>query len=274
MGLRDLLDLVLPLECASCRRPGTRWCARCARALAGLALAGTAHPGAVEVHPDPVPPGLPPVHAWGAYSEPLSTAIRAWKDAGRRDLAVLLAARLAVAVGASLTAAELYRGWPRGPVLVVPAPSSRASARLRGDVPLQGVARLVAADRGACRNGPLRVVPALVHTRGVEDQSGLDTRGRRANVSGSMTVKSLWHSVVRGRRCVLVDDVMTTGSTLAEASRALRVAGAADVVGATVAATQRRPVGHRRGADRASTGGRCDVSVGSPDAFPRPSRPQ
>ncbi|EWT00837.1 hypothetical protein N865_13470 [Intrasporangium oryzae NRRL B-24470] len=197
-----------------------------------------------------MPTGLPPVHAWGAYSVPLSTAIRVWKDGGRRDLDVLLAGRLAVSIAASLSAAERLRGWSSGPVLVVPAPSSRASQRLRGDIPLEGVARLVAAGGAPHRSRPLRVVPALVHTRRVDDQSGLGMLGRRANVDGAMTVKSLCHNVVRGRRCILVDDVMTTGSTMAEASRALREAGAADVLGATVAATRRRPVDHRTGGER------------------------
>jgi predicted amidophosphoribosyltransferase len=81
--------------------------------------------------------------------------------------------------------------------------------------------------------------PALVHMRKVRDQSGLDTGQRRANLNGAMGVKPLWQNVVRGRRCIVVDDVVTTGATMTEAARALRRAGAAGVVGATIAATQR-----------------------------------
>jgi predicted amidophosphoribosyltransferase len=167
--------------------------------------------------------------------------VSAWKDAGRRDLVNVLAPTLA----AALLGASDAAGWVDGPVLVVPAPSSRRSLRARGDAPLVG---LCAAAVGSVRDTPgagsgpsIELSPALVHVRTVRDQSGLDTRQRRANLNGAMAVKPLWRNVVRGQRCIVVDDVVTTGATMAEAARALREAGAADVVGAAIAATQRSP---------------------------------
>ena len=244
--VRALLDLVLPLECAGCRRPGRRWCARCDRALGALAFedwpradAGRDRGGGHRVFPRPPPRGLPSVHAWGVYADPLRTAITEWKDGGRRDVDVVLAPLLRAAIEAAIGGS----GWPHGPVVIVPAPSSRRSARLRGDVPLvQLCARALDSLHDGSRagvSGDVRIAPALAHTRAVADQSALGTRGRRLNLHRAIEVKRLWRNVIRDRRCIVVDDVVTTGATLAEAARALRAAGARDVVAATMAATQR-----------------------------------
>jgi predicted amidophosphoribosyltransferase len=186
---------------------------------------------------------MPPVHAWGVYGEPLRSAITAWKDGDRRDLGGLLAPLLTLAVERAVRAAAARRNWPEGPVLVVPAPSAKAAVRRRGDAPVTSLARVLADRCPECPSWPLRAAPALSHTRRVEDQAGLDTARRRGNLSRSMAVEPLWRKAIGGRRCVVVDDVVTTGSTLAEASRALGEAGAKDVVAATIAVTRR----HGRG---------------------------
>lgn len=189
--------------------------------------------------PDPAPPGLPGCHAWGRYTGPLRVGIRAWKDGGRRDLDQALARLLMAAMGAALG----EPGWPSGPVLVVPAPSSARAERLRGDRPLERVALLALEGLGgAHRDGALPVgpLPALYHRRAVADQAVLGAAGRFANLHAAMAVTHRSAGLVRGRRCLLVDDVLTTGSTLAEAARALRDAGAVGVRAAVIAATPRR----------------------------------
>lgn len=65
-------------------------------------------------------------------------------------------------------------------------------------------------------------------------QSGLDDHGqRRANVLGVYEAVNV--EEIRGRRFLLVDDILTTGATLSEAARVLKAAGAADVVCLTLA---------------------------------------
>jgi predicted amidophosphoribosyltransferase len=223
-----LADLVLATECAACHRPGTRWCARCDLALNRLELG----PEPVAVRPRPLPPRMPPTHAAVAYADPVRAAVSAWKDADRRDLVTVLGPVLERSVEAAVLAA----GWSEGPVVVVPAPSSAGAERRRGDAPLLDLAAWVAHRPGHSR---VRVVPALHQVRRVADQSGLGISERRRNLAGAMAVKPMWHNVIRDRNVVVVDDVVTTGATLAEAGRALRRAGALHVVGAAIAAAQR-----------------------------------
>ncbi|HET8987305.1 MAG TPA: phosphoribosyltransferase family protein [Humibacillus sp.] len=223
-----LADLVLATECAACHRPGSRWCARCDLALQRLELA--AQP--VPVRPRPLPPLMPPTHAALAYADPVRAAVSAWKDADRRDLVAVLGPVLERSVGAAVVAA----GWGDAPVVVVPAPSSAGAARRRGDAPLLDLAEWVARQP---RHARMRVVPALRQVRRVADQSGLTITERRRNLAGAMAVKPMWLNVIRDRNVVVVDDVVTTGATVAEAARALRRAGAVRVVGAAVAAAQR-----------------------------------
>jgi predicted amidophosphoribosyltransferase len=195
-------------------------------------------PDQSQVAPDPAPPGLPACFAWGSYGGPLRAAIRAWKDGGRRDLEPGLARLLADAVA---TALRSEPPWRSGAVLVVPVPSSRRAQRLRGDRPLDRIA-LDALDGN--HHGPARLVGPLQplrHRRRVADQAGLGASSRRANLTSAIEVRPGWEAVVRGRSCLVLDDVITTGSTLAEVARSLRQAGAVDVRAAVIASTPRRP---------------------------------
>ena len=56
---------------------------------------------------------------------------------------------------------------------------------------------------------------------------------RRANISGAYTVTD--PELIEGKRILLIDDIITSGSTLGECARMLREAGAAEVLCATVA---------------------------------------
>ena len=223
--LTALLDLVWPRSCAGCGRPGVSWCADCAQLLSGPAL---------RTRPVPGPPALPPVWTAARYDGPVRQAIVAWKDDGRHALSSALAVPLVAALRAAVRA-----GADGRPVWVVPMPSRRTARRDRGADPVRLLAaRAVAVLR---REGwPLLVVPALRHRRAVADQSGLDAAGRAANLAGALAVRPAVRPAAVGAACVLVDDIVTTGATLAEAASALRRAGAHPFGAAVVAATQRR----------------------------------
>ncbi len=73
----------------------------------------------------------------------------------------------------------------------------------------------------------------LQRIRWTEPQISLDARERRANVRGAFAVASA--ELLNGKRVILVDDVYTTGSTVAECAKVLRKAGAAAVYVVTTA---------------------------------------
>jgi predicted amidophosphoribosyltransferase len=213
---------VLPWTCVGCGNEGAPLCPVC-----GAPLTASAR----RTVPDPPPPGLPPTWAVASYAGPVRAAVVAHKEEGRRVLCRPLAAALAASVGA----ASAGRG---GRVLLVPAPSRGAAVRARGHDPTLRLARSAAAELR--RDGlDVRVVRALRVRSGTLDQAGLSAAGRSANVGGAMWVTRSAARAVAGRRVLVVDDVVTSGATLAEASRALRAAGAEVVAAAAVAATRR-----------------------------------
>ena len=79
-------------------------------------------------------------------------------------------------------------------------------------------------------------VRTLAQVRRIADQSGLSAAERMRNLAGALVAGP----VVRERRVVLVDDVITTGASLVEAARAVEAAGGIVLAAATVAATPRR----------------------------------
>ena len=82
------------------------------------------------------------------------------------------------------------------------------------------------------------VVPALRHARTVSDSAGLGAADRARNLAGAFAARPRQVARLTGS-VVLVDDLITTGVTLAECSAALAAADVAATACATIAATQR-----------------------------------
>ena len=201
----DALAWVLPVECAGCGHPDRSLCAVCRAHLAAAPVVTFA--GELQVTA-----GLP-------YAGTVQRVVLALKD-GRTPMAAVLAPLLAAALAAARTASVAPAG-----IELAAVPSTRAAVRRRGYDPVL----LVLARAGAL---PARVLrPPRAH----RVQKGLGRAERYENLAGVHRARGPLH----GRRFLLVDDVVTTGATLADAARAIREAGG-DVVGAVaIAATPR-----------------------------------
>jgi predicted amidophosphoribosyltransferase len=206
--LRVLLDLVVPVGCAGCDAPGVGWCVACAASVRA--------PFAVDRE---ATANGPPVYALGRYLGPARRAVLGYKERGRRDLA----RPLGQALGAAVLRLPDVRAGPDGTWYLVPAPSRPGAARRRGGQHMAVVARWAAAALARAGQGAA-VAPALRMDAGARDSVGLDAAQRSANLRGRLRHVPAG-SPPPGQPVVLVDDVITTGTTAAACTAVLTAAG-------------------------------------------------
>ena len=217
-----LADLVLPNPCAACGRSGEPLtldvCAACVRAIEGLR--------AFPTRPTPAPPGLPPCYALGEYGGELRELILGYKERGRHRLSLPLGALLAEAIA---TAA------PDGVLPLVYVPDTGGAARRRHGDHMRELA--LHAAEALRRAGRSTVVVNALKVRSSADSAELDSGGRAQAAQGKFAPR---RGLPARGEVILVDDIITTGSTLAAAAAALRHAGLDVRACVALAATQLR----------------------------------
>ncbi len=259
----DLLRVLVPVDCVCCSTEDTVLCGGCAKRVRQLCSqpfrAEQESPALVEAD-GTVKIG---VVAAGPYRDELAQCLLPYKRFGQWRLAGVLAPCLGKAV-------ERAIGGKTG-LCLVPIPTSGRAYRMRGFSPLHlllfclrmrgmlpGCPSFDALEkrrdspaayvsRDSIRTLLARAADSLAGSLAGKGtwgsgagQKGLGRGARASRVRGSMRVRSRSLNEIRGRRCILVDDVLTTGATLAEAMRAVETAGGV-VCGAVVLAATRPP---------------------------------
>lgn len=253
----ELSRVLLPSTCVVCGVPGPALCPPCRSAT----RRSTLHPYYAQEQAPALPsrgePGHQdeplPVLAAGRYGGGLALALLAYKNHGRTDLLPFMAAVLASVLH------QAVRDTGRDRLILVRVPGGAAGFRRRGYDPL-GLILHRLRRQGRLPRGTI-LAPVVGYTPGKRlqellpgpvasvlpgshaSQKSLGRKKRRSNVLGTMTAGK--PGSLRGMHCLVVDDVLTTGSTIAETVRALRAAGAA-VHGAAVLAAASAPAGDAR----------------------------
>ena len=234
--LGALTDLVLPSDCAGCGVPTITGiggvCGDCMAELSRLVPYETA--------PTPTPYGLPTCIALGRYDGVLRELVLAYKDRGRHRLARPLAAQLARGVAAC----AVRLGNPLGsPVVVIPVPSTAAAARQRHGDHMRRLARQTVRTLNGLGWPAAMVLAAAARPR--PDSAHLTAADRAAAARDSFRTRPgparrIAAAVPAGACVIVVDDVITTGATLASLTTQLAVDGVRVRGAVTLAATRRR----------------------------------
>jgi len=227
------IDLVLPLRCIGCGATvegGGAFCAACfsglrfvaepACALCGFPFEFNQGDGAICGACAAEPPEFDSARAVFAYDDASRDTVLAFKHADRTDAAPSLARLMVSALGGHLDHLDA----------VVPVPLHRTRLALRRYNQSSLLANALARLTG------LRPLPdALIRRRRTPSQGGLSASARRRNVAGAFAVNPRRAAQLTGRRIVLIDEVYTTGATIAACTRALRAGGAAEIHALTLA---------------------------------------
>ena len=209
-----LLDLLFPPKCVFCRRLLRKGeeglCASCRTSLPWT------HGEEAEQHPEFVSLCVSPL--W--YQDNIRASFHRYKFQGSRGYAKAYGRLVAQCVREHLAGRYDLITW---------VPLSPERLKKRGYDQAMLLAMAAALELGDVAVETLR----KVRDTGAQSGLGKDDSARQANVLGAYQVVD--PELAEGRQVLLIDDVITTGSTISECARTLRSAGAAGVVCATLA---------------------------------------
>ena len=185
------------------------WCA-----VLGIPFTHEMGEGAVSPAAIADPPPYARARAALSYRGVARRLVQGLKYRDRTDLAPWMAVWMARAGAELLADADL----------IVPVPLHRRRFFLRRFNQSAELARALSARCGVAFHGDL-----VTRIRGTKQQVGLKARERAENVRGAFSVTEKGAALLRGRNVVLVDDVITTGATVAAVTKALLRGGVAQV---------------------------------------------
>jgi competence protein ComFC len=222
-GLWTALDWLFPPQCGGCGELHSRWCAKCQNVTllikppicerCGIPIN---HVGICQDCKENEP-HFTAVRSWAIYEGPLKEALQRLKYQRDIGLGEVFAKPLINLIADNQWAIDM----------VVPVPLGIARYKERGYNQSTLIAFPIALYFGySFRPSAIR------RTRETQSQVGLNLTERRRNVVGAFSARS---NIVEGKNVLIIDDIATSGSTMEACASALKIAGAYEVYGLTVA---------------------------------------
>jgi len=197
---KNILAVLFPQKCLGCKKENEILCPNCLLKIS---------------RPDT--PYLNGVHIAANYQDlVLKKALWMLKYQGIKQLAKPLA---------ELIKERMWKKLETGDWLIVPVPLSKNKLRHRG----YNQAELIAKELSD--NVRADILFKKFHTKSQVEVK--DKEERLANIIGSFAIKN--PEKIKGKKIILIDDVLTTGATMREAKKVLKQAGAKKVIGVVVA---------------------------------------
>jgi ComF family protein len=192
--IQELSHILFPTRCFGCSAIGISICSQCRKEW---------HPHYYQTHVS----GLK-VHSAILYSKTASKIILTAKENGIKGADNLIID--------AITHVIKQGNFDKHNVRLVPIPSSSRNSRRRGRNFLEDICKKVSQQTHIPFTSLLTIV------KRVEDQSGLSAKDRALNMKGAFGIKPGMHPL---GDLLLIDDIVTTGATVTEASRALHAGG-------------------------------------------------
>ena len=216
------IDWLFPPDCVKCKTKGAMLCEKCSKAISAVGSVGTRCGICGDLLFDEIcgrckrlGPAYDKVVSAGYYSDGLDEIIRAIKYSRN--------------IGLGLSSVPLFEAALQGieADLIIPVPLGKARLRERG----HNQAAMLAFPLALALKVPYSS-KALRRIRETRSQVNLNVNERMNNVKNAFLARS---NMIKGKKVLLVDDVITTGATINDCARALKEGGAQTVTVCTLA---------------------------------------
>ena len=196
-------SLIYPAQCIGCRRSETILCAECNRNW-------LLEPSLIQRNPFPI-------YAVAPYDKVVSRIVLIAKEEANTFAQELLAR----AIVKSLTTIS---GLTNQEFALVPIPSRKSSIRRRGEKFLIPILKKAVTELNSESDNRFSIADILNLHRKVKEQSGLNAKERLANMNKAhhVVLPPAVERELRDKALIIIDDVVTTGSTMASAFSALK----------------------------------------------------